>query len=581
MPASAHARLRATVLAALLACVVLPQAAAAGGWRAPVQISDDGATVYGPQVVSAPDGSTTVIWYQQDGSDWRMTAATRLAGETTWSDPEPISADGTNVSRNDYRIAAAGDGSVAVTWLTNPQTHIEAAVRPAGSATFGPAEQLDGAGNIGDRDIVGRPDGTFVAVWGDYSAAMRSRVFDGGWGPELVVDDDGGGDDTFQAFALDADDTGDVTAVYSRRHQQPDAATVTSARLGSAAADWDPPQTVEDLAYGSFNIDVAAAPNGEVTAVYDLDETGGDGPDTLRANTRSASGGWGTPVSITQPGERVWVSQVVADEDSNVTVTVMKLNAPEAGALMANFSADRPAAGSWTGLALMSPYGAVSAYGKVFPTISGTTNALWSYSPDMTVFGAGHATRPTFGAAFSAPTEIVSNASFDVGPASIDGNRFGDLAFAWNDAGPGNPVYAADLTGDRSARPPAGEPPASAPEQTAPEPAPTPAPAPAPHLLALRPAFDLVLKGKTLTVNARVALRASARCSGTVRGRTRVGGSTYRATLRLVRTTIAGRSACVAKGTIKLRKAPARSAAVKLSIDGRQIAARAVLAKRT
>jgi PKD repeat protein len=90
------------------------------------------------------------------------------------------------------------------------------------------------------------------------------------------------------------------------------------------------------------------------------------------------------------------------------------------------------------------------------------------------------------------------------------------------------------------------------------------------------PVIEARLAGRTVTLNAKVALKRGKRCSGTVRATTAFGGRSYRTTLRLVSRS----GACRATGTIKLKKTPSLRSKLRVTIKGSQLKTRTLTTRR-
>jgi hypothetical protein len=89
-------------------------------------------------------------------------------------------------------------------------------------------------------------------------------------------------------------------------------------------------------------------------------------------------------------------------------------------------------------------------------------------------------------------------------------------------------------------------------------------------------ALEANLTGKTIRITAAVKTLPGKKCAGTMRAATTVAGAYYRTTLKLKK----NGKACIASGTIKLRKAPAKTARVQVKVSGKQATTRAVTARR-
>ncbi len=131
----------------------------------PVDLSTPGQDAYFPDIATAPDGTTTTVWYGSNGSNDLIQAATRPSGSSFFGVPQDLSMAGQDSSAP--RIAIAPDGTATVVWRRSNGSNniVQAATRPP-SGSFGPPEDLSMAGQDASipRIAVG-PDGTATAVW--------------------------------------------------------------------------------------------------------------------------------------------------------------------------------------------------------------------------------------------------------------------------------------------------------------------------------------------------------------------------------------------------------------------------------
>ncbi len=129
-------------------------------------------SAYSPQVAVGADGATTITWRRQDGgspNNWIIQAATRPAGSATFGAPENLSGDG----RDAYspQVAVGADGATTITWYryndaSPSKAIIQAATRPAGSATFGAVADLSAVEQSADSPQVAvGADGATTITW--------------------------------------------------------------------------------------------------------------------------------------------------------------------------------------------------------------------------------------------------------------------------------------------------------------------------------------------------------------------------------------------------------------------------------
>ncbi len=141
--------------------------AASGTFSAAVDLSAAGQDALGPQVAVAADGATTVAWSRNNGVDGRIVQArTRPAGSGTFGVAENLSATGQNADH--LQVAVAVDGAITVVWYrwNGSDFIVQASTRAAGPGTFGAAENLSATGQWASAPQVAvGVDGAATVVW--------------------------------------------------------------------------------------------------------------------------------------------------------------------------------------------------------------------------------------------------------------------------------------------------------------------------------------------------------------------------------------------------------------------------------
>ncbi|MFM8519523.1 MAG: InlB B-repeat-containing protein, partial [Solirubrobacterales bacterium] len=147
-------------------------------------ISETGQFATRPQVAVAPDGSATAVWQRQnDGSTYTVQSATRPAGvASSFGTPQNLSLPEAGRNANVPQVAVAPNGSVTAVWerYDGSKSVIQSATRPAGQATFEPAENRSQADeNAFEPQVATGADGSTTIVW---------RRFDGlGYIPQTIT----------------------------------------------------------------------------------------------------------------------------------------------------------------------------------------------------------------------------------------------------------------------------------------------------------------------------------------------------------------------------------------------------------
>ncbi len=135
-----------------------------------VNLSAPGQDALFPQVAVGPDGATTITWQRSNGTNRIIQAATRPAGSATFSAAVDLSAPGQDAWSP--KVAVGPDGATTITWNRSNGTKyiIQAATRPAGSATFSAAVNLSAPGQeAGDPQVAVGPDGATTITWSRYN----------------------------------------------------------------------------------------------------------------------------------------------------------------------------------------------------------------------------------------------------------------------------------------------------------------------------------------------------------------------------------------------------------------------------
>ncbi len=101
-----------------------------------------------PQVAVGPDGATTITWRRYDGAKNIIQAATRPAGSATFGDPVNLSAPGEDAE--DPQVAVGPDGATTITWFRYNATNyiIQASSGEPTRARLSVTTDGSGAGSV-------------------------------------------------------------------------------------------------------------------------------------------------------------------------------------------------------------------------------------------------------------------------------------------------------------------------------------------------------------------------------------------------------------------------------------------------
>lgn len=143
----------------------------ATGIFGPVQnLSSGGEDGSDPRVTVGADGTTTAVWFRSSGPNDIIQARVRPPNEA-FGPVEDVT--GVVVIAGDLGIASAPDGTSSIVWYSKVGANyvVQAATQPPG-ADFGPTEILSAPGaNTSYPDIAIGPDGVATAVWTRYDGS--------------------------------------------------------------------------------------------------------------------------------------------------------------------------------------------------------------------------------------------------------------------------------------------------------------------------------------------------------------------------------------------------------------------------
>ncbi|WP_026911608.1 hypothetical protein [Patulibacter minatonensis] len=312
------------------------------------------------QVATGRDGTVVVSWFEDHDNGMIVRTAVRRGGGG-WVVTSP-SGDVAGEIDDPY-VAVADDGSIAAAWVYGDDDvdELRVRVRDTGDDWAGPTAQI--AGRANEPKLAFTPDGELVGAYEDRDTdavvVVRKPVGDGirlnrdlavgdpaeSSEPDVAVARDGrvavvwedevGGDRTTRAAVrstakvwttanigrpgtdvtlpkVAASDDGFV-AVWDTEGS--DGFGVDAATLG-AGSTWGPTEQLRVNPVRAES-DVAVAPDGSATVVYEDTDTG-DG--TVRSLTRPAGGVWGSPayVATNFSGQKSG-PQVAAYDDGSFT----------------------------------------------------------------------------------------------------------------------------------------------------------------------------------------------------------------------------------------------------------------------
>jgi hypothetical protein len=412
-------------IVALLFLFAVAQGAQAG-WLPPVDVSETGKRIGGPQVVLDSGGHATAVWSRWSGTETVIESSFRKAGQA-WQKPVVVGPG------DSPQIAVDGDGDTTLVWERYAGTNrilIESAYRPAGEGWEEPIDIGEVKTMMAPEPSVGvGVDGNATVTWND-TTVIRSayRPAGGSWQEPTAVSDP-----EFESYvprlAVDAD--GNATAVWD---QEGGSSGFYSA-YRKAGSEWEAPILVSEPGESAGNASIALDVSGNIAVVWNGED---EGSRVIRAAFRPVGEEWQSPESVSAPGN-TFVSwpRVALDEDGNAIATWGYSSSEPGGHVIAE-AAYRPAGGAWEAPTELSEDGA-NAYPEdlAFDT-SGNAAVVWQRD---NVIQAAYL--PANGS-WEAPTDLsekgshAMDASVVLGAPGSATNAHGNATAVWTKLGEGN-----------------------------------------------------------------------------------------------------------------------------------------------
>jgi len=568
-------------------------------WGDVQEVSRAAEDLYTAGVVMDSDGNASAFWVKSDFST--VKAATLLADQNEWSAPEALATGGAY----GFGAAAGPKGTVVVGIVESDhalRVHTRARNSAAWDATAPTEIVTDGtsAGGAISFDFNSTGDGVMLfagdhsgsgsayvtrydhesQAWSTSPTAMFENVTAGFTGLEDVTIAPNGDiaaaicDGSFQLLArvLKADDT-------LAAQQSPGSGFRLIPAIGA--------DDHNRFLLGWETLDLGT---GDANGLYSVSDP--------------STGVWGTPAYL--PGGEAGAPLGLLSTDDGVVRTVMadglglssiadfQLSGSTWSSSTATWSTPDPIEGESVtvrnGFAATGfghqPQAALAENGDAF--------AVWSQNLPGSTWGIGFAANDG-----SAPT--LSSVSVLSGPAAAQtpvsfaasaADAWSDTTITW-DFGDGttgtgdNPSHAYATDGEYTVTARASNTAglssatrsltlavAAAPTDADVDPDPDQGDTPAPEKHA--PVIEARLAGKTITLTAKITLRAGKSCSGKVTAKTSFGTTTYRTSLKLSKVD----GSCVGTGTIKLRKAPSTRTKLRVTVSSKSIKTRTLTTKR-
>ena len=292
-----------------------------GAFGAPVDLSDDVRSADAPRVAMNPSGFAVAVWEWDDGANDVIQVATRQPGGAFQTSATPLSAAGAPAATPDVAVNEAG--AAVTTWSRSNGTVdiVQARVKPAGTATFSPFQDLSATGAVGQ------------------DAAAPDAAIEAGGNSTVVWTRDDGTRVRLQARNLNA-------------------AGVAAAGTGDVSGDGE----------DALNPALALDPAGNAVVVYGSCPAGTSTNCSVRSASRPAGGSFGAVQTISAAGDQAFSPRVVMDAAGVATAVFSPLSSTDIRVLMTR----RPPGGTFgaveplsTGGTNILPAAAVDDQGNV------------------------------------------------------------------------------------------------------------------------------------------------------------------------------------------------------------------------
>lgn len=270
---------------------------AAGVWGPVVSVAGPTQPAYDVQLAVAPDGAAIAVWAQLDDSATHLLVQAARRTADSWSSPQTLTAPGTGGS-GDAAPALAVDahGTATVAWSEKTGTEVVVrAARATPGHDFGKPKNL--GSTTADPLAVGAVDGTAVVAWarGDHTdLSYLAAAYRGGrWRPERVLDTTSLGTSPAPPIGVTLAGSGDrIRALWTRRNAATDEWRLVQSTY---ATSWGAREVLRSGAGDASVPTVATLPTGEAVATWR--QTAGTTA-TVMVSRTGAIGDWESPTTL-------------------------------------------------------------------------------------------------------------------------------------------------------------------------------------------------------------------------------------------------------------------------------------------
>ena len=211
--------MRTLITAAFMMFIILAFVGPAGAAWQPFELidADTGNNAHNPQIALDGDGNALAVWYQWDGSNWRI-YANRWDG-SAWGTAELIDV-GSGNSASSPQIALDGAGNALAVWQQWDGANDRIYANRWDGSDWGTAELIDADpdNDAYNPQIALDGAGNALAVWQQWDGAndrIYANRWDGSaWGTAELIDAGSGNSASSPQIALDGD--GNALAVWEQ-----------------------------------------------------------------------------------------------------------------------------------------------------------------------------------------------------------------------------------------------------------------------------------------------------------------------------------------------------------------------------
>jgi hypothetical protein len=358
-----------------------------GSWPNPAtagaveSLSASGFDSDSPQVAIGADGTATAVWTIYDGAAYIVQAATRSPGQASFGPAENLSQSGQSAAGP--QVAIAPDGTTTVIWRRSNGSNsiVQAATRQAGQGTFGAVQDLSQAGRSAFlHQVATGASGATVVVWSRSDGtspviqAASRAPGEASFGTPETLSQTGQSAGDPQAAIA-----GDGTTVVTWRRSNGSNLIIQAAVRASGQTAFGTAQNLSAAGLDAVVPQVAAAPDGTTTVTWN----GSNGTNLVvwAATLQAGQASFGAPEVLSANGQSSFDQQVAVAPDGATTVTWTRTN----GSDVVMQATTRPAGGAWPdpnspgSVTDLSEAGANGQYPQIGVAGDGSFTVAWQF----------------------------------------------------------------------------------------------------------------------------------------------------------------------------------------------------------